>query len=214
MFRQEAIWIQETLSSIQPLAHNNKVANLGSSSVYFRQTVQPHIHQHIIAPLVQKQWSVINIDIKKEDGIDLIADITKASYSIENADQFALTLCTNMLEHVENIGIAVQNIYSSTVVNGFILLTVPYKYKKHLDPIDNMFRPTPTEIYNLFRKGSVEIIASAIIAISDKQYYPVKQSRFPFWGYRNRIAFWLGKRHKVSGILLQVKKDVRHNRHL
>ncbi len=211
MFRQEACWIEETVRSLKPLPNNCKVANLGSSNTYLQQSLQPHIYQHIINPLVQNRWSIINIDLKAEDGVDIVANITDTLFGEKYADNFGLTLCTNMLEHVEDINLAVQNIYSCTANYGYILLTVPYKYKKHLDPIDNMFRPKPMEILDLFSSNSVELIASQIITITDPQYYPVKQSRYPLWGYRHRVAYWLGKRHKVSGVLLKVKKDVRHH---
>jgi len=154
------------------------------------------------------------MDIKIEGGVGIVSDITKANYANDYSGQFALTLCTNMLEHVENIEQAVNSIYSCTVADGYILLTVPFKYKKHLDPIDNMFRSKSIEIYNLFNKGTVEIIAADIITITDKKYYPIKKSKYPLWSYRNRIAYWMGKRHQVSGILLKAKKDVRHNRNL
>ncbi len=43
MFREEAIWVKQAVSKIKPLAHNNMVANLGSSTAYFREVIQPHI---------------------------------------------------------------------------------------------------------------------------------------------------------------------------
>jgi SAM-dependent methyltransferase len=211
MFRQEAMWIEKVLKSIKPLSGNCLAANFGSSTTDFRLVLQPHIHQYVITTLEKNNWQVKNIDFKNDIGVDIVADLTNPSIAKEYADYFGLTICTNMLEHVENINITIKNLFATTKSDGYILLTVPYKYKKHLDPIDNMFRPKPIEIYNLFLRDSVDIIASQIITITDKTYYPVKQSKYPLWGYRYRIAFWFGMRHKVSGILLKVKKDVRHN---
>lgn len=203
MFREEAIWIEKALSKILPLEHNNLVANLGSSTAYFREVIQPHIHQHIITTLKEKGWQIINIDLKAEEGVDIVADVTKENF-YELVQPSALTICTNMLEHVEDIGLVVNNLQKVTTKGGYILITVPYKYRKHLDPIDNMFRPTPDEIAQLFKQYTINIIDKKIIYIQDKEYYKVKKSRFPIWGYRDLIAYYLGKKHAVSGILLQI----------
>lgn len=204
MFREEAVWIENALNKIKPLSHNNLVANLGSSTAYFREVIQPHIQQHLMLPLTNKGWNIINIDLKKEDGVHSVADVTKTDFS-QKIQPAALTICTNMLEHVEDIGMVVKNLQKATVKGGYILLTVPYHYKKHLDPIDNMFRPTPNEIISLFKDVATEVIDKQVIVIHDKSYYHKKKSKFPIWGNREIIAYHLGIRHKVSGVLLQLK---------
>jgi len=203
MFREEAVWIEQTLTKIKPLSNNNIVANLGSSTAYFREVIQPHIHNHIIIPLQNNGWKIVHVDFKKDEGVDIVADLTKEDFS-NNFQPAALTICTNMLEHVEDINMAVTNLVKATCKGGYILLTVPYKYKKHLDPIDNMFRPTPDEIAQLFKQYAINIIDKKIMYIQDKEYYKVKKSRFPIWGYRDLIGYYLGKKHAVSGLLLQV----------
>jgi hypothetical protein len=204
MFREEAVWIESALQKIEPSVGNNLVANLGSSTAYFREVIQPHIHQHIILPLQHKGWKIVNVDLKHEDGVDIVADVTKDNFS-QLVQPAALTICTNMLEHVEDINLVVTNLQKVTTKGGYILLTVPYKYKKHLDPIDNMFRPTPNEIAALFNKDNINIIDQKVIQIFDKIYYKVKKSKFPIWGYRHLLGYYLGKKHAVSGILIQMK---------
>jgi hypothetical protein len=204
MFREEAIWIEKALSKINPLPSNNNVANLGSSTSYFREVIQPHIHQHVIKPMQAKGWHIVNVDLKIEDGVDVIADVTQPNFG-DDMPQAALTICTNMLEHVEDIPLVVKNLQKVTTSGGFILLTVPYKYKKHLDPIDNMFRPTPEEIIGLFPKQNIEVVDKGVIVIQDKEYYKVKNSKFPLWGKREVIGYNLGIKHKVSGVLIKVK---------
>ena len=205
MFREESIWIKNALLKLKPTGGNNEVANIGSSTEHFRKVIQPHIHQNIIATLESNGWRVLHVDLKKEPGVDLVADVTSPGFAEPFANRFALTICTNLLEHVEDISLVVKNLIAITKPGGHILITVPYKYKKHLDPIDNGLRPTPAEIYELFRHAGENIVASQIISISDKSYYRVKPSRFPIWGYRERLAYYFGKRHKTSGILFSVK---------
>lgn len=204
MFREEAIWIENALKKINPLPSNNKVGNLGSSTSFFREVVQPHINKHLLQPLQLKGWDIVNVDLKKEEGVDIVADVTNPDFGNNMQQMFALTICTNMLEHVEDIALVVKNLQKITARFGYMLLTVPYKYRKHLDPIDNMFRPTPEEIVELFPKENSEVIYKGIIVIQDKDYYKVRKSKFPLWGYREKIAYSLGMKHKVSGVLIKI----------
>lgn len=206
MFREESIWIKKALQKLKPLSNHKDVANIGSSTAYFRKTIQPHIHENIITTLENAGWNVLNVDMKKEDGVDLVADVTKPDFAEPFKDRFALTICTNLLEHVEDIKLVAKNLAAITLSGGYILITVPYKYKLHYDPIDNGFRPTPQQIIDLFKEVAEHIVDSSIISIGDIKEYKIKPSRFPIWGYREKIAFLFGKRHKVSGILFSIKK--------
>jgi SAM-dependent methyltransferase len=144
--------------------------------------------------------------MKKEVGVDLVADVTKENFADGLLDKFALTICTNLLEHVEDIDLVIKNLVKITRSGGHILITVPYKYKIHLDPIDNGFRPTPQQIVDRFNNVVDTIIDSHIISISDIDQYRIKPSKFPLWGKRERISYYLGKRHKTSGVLFSLKK--------
>lgn len=207
MFREESIWIKNALQKIQP-SQNNEVANIGSSTGHFRTVVQPHIHKNIMEPLTANGWKVLHVDLKDEPGVDLVADVTQVNFADNFKNRFGLTICSNLLEHVEDIDLVIQNLVDITCNNGYVLITVPNKYKLHYDPIDNGFRPTPFEIASRFLQmgNPVNVIDDQIISISDIDYYRIKQSRIPFWGYRERMKFYMGKRHKVAGILLQVEK--------
>ena len=206
MFREEAIWIKDAIAKLTPYEHHDQAVNIGSSTEHFRKVVQPHIDQNIIQTLQAAAWQVFNVDLKKEAGVDIVADVTNASFATPLKDRFSLTMCTNLLEHVEDISLVVKNLIAITKTNGHILITVPYKYKTHLDPIDNGFRPTPEEILELFKDVAGKIVDSKIISISDVDQYRVKKSKFPVWGYREKIAYYLGKRHKTSGVLFSIKK--------
>jgi len=206
MFREESLWIKNAIGKLKAVDGNNEVANIGSSTDHFRTVIQPHIHNNIIATLLSSGWKVINVDMKKEPGVDLVADVTKDDFAEPFKERFALTICTNLLEHVEDIKLVTKNLVAITRSGGHLLITVPYKYKLHYDPIDNGFRPTPQQIVDLFKDVAEYIVDSKIISISDKDQYRVKKSKFPVWGYRERLAYYFGKRHKTSGILFSIKK--------
>lgn len=207
MFREESIWIRNALQKIHPSQHT-EVANIGSSTGYFRKVLQPHIHNNIMEPLKNSGWNVLHVDIKDEPGVDLVADVTKTNFSGQFKNRFGLTICTNLLEHVEDIDLVIQNLVNITCNNGYVLITVPNKYKIHYDPIDNGFRPTPLEIAGRFLQmgNPINVVAEEIITIQEKAYYRIKKSHIPLWGYRDRLKYHLGNRHKVTGILLQVEK--------
>ncbi len=206
MFREESLWIKSALYKLKPQAGKNEVANIGSSTDHFRKVIQPHIHNNIIETLMAMGWKVFNVDMKKEPGVDLIADVTSPAFADPFRNRFSLTICTNLLEHVEDIKLVTRNLVDITQCGGHILITVPYKYKLHYDPIDNGFRPTPQEIVDLFKDVAEYIIDLKVIAVTDKDQYRIRKSRFPVWGYRERISFYFGKRHKTSGILFSIKK--------
>lgn len=207
MFREESIWIRNALQKIQP-SKNIEVANIGSSTGYFRKVLQPHIHNNVMEPLKDAGWKVLHVDMKDEPGVDLVADVTKHNFSGQFKNRFGLTICTNLLEHVEDIDLVIQNLVNITCNNGYVLITVPNKYKIHYDPIDNGFRPTPFEIASRFLQlgNPINVVAEDIVTIEEKAYYRIKKSRIPLWGYRERVKYHLGNRHKVAGILLQVEK--------
>lgn len=202
MFREEAIWVRNVLKNLPLL--NSKVANLGSSTSEFRQIIQPHIYKEIIIPLEAKGAKITHIDIKKAEGVDVEADLTAIDFSEHVNQSFDLVICTNMLEHVEDISLVVDNILKISSPNAYLLLTVPRRYPLHFDPIDNGFRPRPNELSTLFlEKVKCNILNSKIISIKDMSYYPLKSSRFPIWGYRLRLRYWLRYYYQVTGILLQ-----------
>lgn len=80
MFSEEAKWIEEVLSKIKPPIENKNALNLGSSTNYFREVIQSHIFKHVIQPLMNKGWKVINVDIKPLDGVDIIADVCDKNF--------------------------------------------------------------------------------------------------------------------------------------
>ncbi len=205
MFAEESEWIREAISRLD-IKEIKQVGNIGSSSLIFRTVIQPHIHNNIIAPMEKNGANVVHIDLKEEEGVDVIGDITSPTFGDNFREQFDLVLCTNLLEHVVDINLVVQNLIKSIKKTGYILITVPYKYRLHFDPIDNGFRPTPDEIANLFDTNNISVKSSKIISINNIEAYRIRKSRYPFWGHRERLLYFFGKRYKVSGILINISK--------
>jgi len=200
---EESKWIKEVLNKIEVAKDNNIALNLGSSTSYFREVAQPHIQNQVLAPLIKNGWNVINVDLKYSEGVDIVGDICSENF-LQNVPSASLVICTNLLEHVKDISLVIKNLLGSVIHDGYILLTVPYKFRKHLDPIDNMFRPTPNEIVNLFPQGRIDLINKKIIIIKEKQYY-LEKSKYPLWGRRRLFLYYVGFKQKVSGVLIRVR---------
>lgn len=182
-----------------------RAVNLGSSTAEFRQRVQPHIHEMVIAPLESAGVQITHVDLKRDAGVDVAADLTAADFPERLARRFDLIICTNMLEHVQDIDAVVVNILRIAAPGAYLLLTVPRRYPLHFDPIDNGFRPRPQDLADLFsQKVACRLVEGRIIAIKDPVYYPRKRSRFPLWGLRLRFRYWIGRYYQVTGALIKL----------
>jgi SAM-dependent methyltransferase len=213
MFVEEALWMKSAIEDLS-LPHGSRVADVGSSDLFYRTRAQPHVDEHIYQPLRSRGVEVVSCDSKKELGVDYIVDICSNQRTPfdDIRSTFDLVLCANMLEHVVDRRLAVRNLLSLVQPGRYLLLTVPHTYFYHEDPIDTMFRPTPSELMTLVAEQSnCAIISQAILSITEKQYYlmPVYPRillhNIPFYAYRQAWR-WLLKpfRWKQTCILLKV----------
>lgn len=221
MRKEEAKAIGDILRAI-PDAAVAPLLNIGSSTLYYRTVSQPHIDREIFEPLRMRGLTVIHSDIKAQDGVDLVGDIFDPTFA-ENlrARKPRCILCSNVLEHVPDVDVFTAKLNEIADVETFLLLTVPYSYPLHLDPIDNRFRPTPHEIAQKF-KGTTLINGQIIESgryIDELKKLPFKpllkmllKSAILFWvpfykydQWKNRFHryLWLFKRYSVSLALLQ-----------
>lgn len=145
MIFEEAILIGKIINKL-PTPKN--VLDIGSSTAKFRKIVQPHIDKYIFSYLRDNKVKIKHLDKKKMNGVDIVADISNNNFSIK--EKYDLVICTSLLEHVSNISTTASNISSCISKNGYLIITVPYTYPYHPDPIDNLFRPHPNELKSLF----------------------------------------------------------------
>lgn len=125
--------------------------NIGSSTGLFRRVQQPHIHKFIFQPLEDRNVEVIHSDLKMAEGVDIAGSIYDPETVGKIVDRHPkFILCCNMFEHVEDRSLLASTLSALVPVGGGLLITVPYSYPIHFDPIDTYFRPTPDEIAELF----------------------------------------------------------------
>jgi len=75
MFVEESLWIRDALSKFS-LGAGIHILDVGASSNEFRLNVQPHITSNVHAPLLARGCALTLADIKQEEGIDLVLDLT------------------------------------------------------------------------------------------------------------------------------------------
>lgn len=147
---EEAAWIGRVLTRPDRAAIGT-VLNVGSSTGYFRKVTQPHIDREIFAPLEAAGATVVHCDMKQAEGVDLVGDLTDRTFRARLEGMAAdVVLANNLFEHVRNRESLAECIAVLPAADGRLIVSVPYRYPYHCDPIDTLYRPTPGEIAALF----------------------------------------------------------------
>ncbi len=169
MIKKEASWLgKEILALINDFERPN-VLNVGSSTEAFRKNQQPHIDQEIFSPLRKAQVRITHLDMKKEDGVDIVGDLTDKIFLEEiQKSKYNIILCNNLLEHVETPQDICSALYRAVEPGGYIVLSVPPRYPYHSDPIDTMLRPSPEELHKFFPK--TQIVKAEIVEIPNTHF--------------------------------------------
>lgn len=162
MFPKEAKWFYDQISE-KKSSEIFPLLNLGSSTGYFRTVMQPYIDSELFSPLRNQGRVIIHSDMKEADGVDVVGDINSEevinklkSYNIKSI------LCSHLLEHVEYPKAVAEAMMRLLPVGGYILVSCPFRYPYHPDPIDTMLRPTANELAGYF--PGMEIVESVTIS--------------------------------------------------
>jgi hypothetical protein len=145
----------------QPSSDVFPLCNLGSSTRLFRTYEQPWIERFVFGP-ARVRGEVIHVDRKHAEGVDLVGDVTDAAFHARLAGrQFRTVVCSNLLEHVDDIPATCDLVWSLVREGGYLVITGPYRYPIHLDPIDNGLRANPEQLATMFpgsRRVAGEIV--------------------------------------------------------
>lgn len=181
------MWLKEKLE-MMALRPGSKMLNVGSTTAEVLET-QPHIASNVLAPLMAHGVSLVNLDLKRGTGVDVMGDITDPRLPEKLGDRYDVVLCSNLLEHVTDHAAALRNLAALAAPGGYLLVTVPHNYPRHPDPIDTMYRPSAQELAaELASISGITVLAADTLDITSGIYY-FFGSRFPLWGYR-KFRFW------------------------
>ncbi|MDD5449334.1 MAG: hypothetical protein PHO42_01880 [Candidatus Omnitrophica bacterium] len=179
MFLKEAIWIKNALETLD-LHEGQALIDFGSSTEEFRRLFQPYIDYHIFYPLRKKGLRIIHTDLKKDDGVDTVCDLTKPDSGpiLQKIGLADIALCTNLLEHVSDRQIVIGRLKNCVKPGGIIIISVPYIYRWHPDPIDTGYRPTHLELADLFPEDEYTRLSSETIEVDEE---PVVLTSYPLY---------------------------------
>jgi hypothetical protein len=162
----EAAYIGARLHEI-PVEELSPVLNLGSSNEEFRTLSHPHVDREIFFPLVARGARVIHADLKADRGIDIVGDIYDAAFQEECRRLKPRTVvCCNILEHVTDPASFARIVSALVPVDGYVVVSVPRSYPFHADPIDTLFRPSTSEIVDLFGSELTPVVTHTLTDIT------------------------------------------------
>lgn len=169
MFLEESRKICNILAKLK-LDERSRVFDIGSSTEEYRCLFQPHIDYYVFRPLRERNAVVIHIDKRRGKGVDLVCDLTdpESLEFIKTIKPADVILCCSLLEHVVDRQLVINRIKDLTKQEGIIIVSVPYVFPYHEDPIDTMYRPSSTELEKLFSKDEFTILDSIIIDITSQ----------------------------------------------
>lgn len=203
MFEEESIWIKNALAKLD-LKEVRSVLDVGSSTFEFRTSVQPFIDENIFKPLRFQKKKIYYLDIKKDNGVDIVCDISDPKAVNQINKTFDLVICANLLEHVQNVNNVINNLKKLIKEEGYLLVSVPHFYFYHEDSIDTMYRPDNKELELLFPE--FEVILSEIVQINDfflkKRFHYLKESLTNPRKLLKNLPYFF-KKFEVSYILLR-----------
>jgi hypothetical protein len=150
MSPEEAGWFERALGRMAA-AELSPMLNVGSSTLEYRTIVCPHIEQVLLGPLRNRGVRILHIDLKANQGVDIVGDILDRAVRSKIASLGVRSiLCNNLLEHVEHLPETCEALAAICPSGGRLCLSVPYAFPFHPDPIDNGFRPSLTQLERIF----------------------------------------------------------------
>jgi hypothetical protein len=150
MLIAEAKWLGRQIAELEP-ERVFPLLDVGSSTQRFRSIEQPWIDREIFASARHAGHLVSHLDAKAAPGVDIVADLGNPG-ALEGLVRrgYRSVFCSNLLEHVRNREAIARTLVWLVPPGGYLFVSCPYRYPYHPDPIDTMFRPTPTELAALF----------------------------------------------------------------
>ena len=151
MLYEEAQWVGNRIQ--QYFKAGDSILNLGSSTSDLREVRQSHMCEFIFEPTQKAGIHIVHTDIATGEGVDIVGDLTDPMFLEElKKKNWNGLLCCNLLEHLVDRQPIVNAISDLLKTGDKLIITVPFNYPYHLDPIDTLYRPSISELKELFSK--------------------------------------------------------------
>lgn len=150
MLVAEARWLEHAFAKFS-VSELSPLLNVGSGSAHLREVLQPWIDSHVFAPLRRRGVQVDHSDLQSAAGVDLCGDLMEEHFVAKLvARGYRAICCSNVLEHVVDPRAVSAKLEKLLDPGGYLIVTVPYRFPYHPDPIDTMFRPTVEDLVAIF----------------------------------------------------------------
>ena len=212
MFEAEACWLRRALDAF-PAERLSPVLNLGSSSAAVREAVQPWIEGEVFCPLRARGVEIVHVDMRELPGVDFQADLTDAADVLRlRALRPNALLCCNLIEHVLEPERLAQHCLDLLPTGGLLFVTVPFSYPYHRDPIDTMYRPSLSQLSELFEGARLldgTILGAGVSyrdAVRERPWillrhvwrFPVPFLSFERWKRSMARLYWLAAEYRIT----------------
>lgn len=153
MRSEESSYMQQILRALPDRSFPSSCVNLGCGNINKLKTQKPWIFTNVFDYLMTQDCRVIHTDVTLWPGVDTQADLMnlESLAFTKTLQKPTLFVLANVLEHIPtgqktNV---MDNIFSCMAPGDYLLVSVPYSYPYHPDPIDTLYRPTSAELIEL-----------------------------------------------------------------
>jgi len=123
-----------------------RVLDLGAGMAKYKEAVKKNATEYIAC------------DVKKNENIDKVCDVSNLDFSSESFDT---VISTQVFEHVDNPFTVAKEIKKVLKTGGNAIITAPFMFPFHADPKDN-FRFSREGLEEIFKSANFEIVDSGI----------------------------------------------------
>lgn len=197
----------------RPLAFKTAI-NLGSGDVDRLIKSKGWVENNVFLPLKSSGVKVINVDARQFPGVDFVRDLSLPD-GLDFVDETSgprLFILANVLEHIPRSACSnlLNKIYSKMSKGDALIVTGPYDYPYHADPIDTMYRPSPEQLAGFIPLDWKEkhlVVAGSYREEFSRMSFSKKIRRLlkPLWIFQkpmkwleNHRLFYLFKPYKIS----------------
>lgn len=217
MRQEEAVAASQFIFESLKLKEFRVCVNLGSGEVSRLLEKKPWVEDQIFSPLREKGIRIIHVDQLRCQGVDIFCDLGSphAFDFLDYVEAARLFLLANVMEHLEPElrDQIIPRIYSAMRVGDALLVTAPFDYPYHPDPIDTMFRPGPSD---LIRRAPLNWVREAIVEAGSFRrefdqmngWKKVRKLIRPLWPFQSISSWrrslrikWLFKPYRVTVVL-------------
>ena len=147
---EESLKIQSIIKKHKPFAN---IINLGSGNVEQLKKTKPWVSKNVFDLFKKQKAKILHVDAENFPGVDIVQDLSQPNSLVfcDSLKGSKLFILANVLEHIPKKAHAefLTKIYSKMKSKDGLIITVPYDYPYHEDPIDTMYRPSPNELKKL-----------------------------------------------------------------